>query len=220
VRIIIIFLFSFLAFAADPFRLVNHEMKNGNYIYSLVILRNIKGDNKTLAQRYFLEGICYAQVGEYSKALNKFVEAKKLNIPLNKYYYELGKTLYFAQQMDKSHKSFLVSIKNNSQVAGSLFYLSKIAKSKKDLRQAKVYLKQILELKNQNPQVIQDALFQLGDIHLKIAKDELMPKDLKEIVYKHVLPYYEQALKTSPSSVYSKKIEERVELVKKKYDLL
>jgi hypothetical protein len=77
-----------------------------------------------------------------------------------------------------------------------------------------------LGLKDQNPQVIQDALLQLGDIHLKIAKNELMPKDLKEIVSKHVLPYYEQALKTFPTSVYSKKIEERVELVRKKYDLL
>lgn len=209
-----------MAFAADPFRLVNQEMKDGNFIYALVILRNIKGDNTILSQRYFLEGICFSQVGEYSKALNKFLEVKKLNIPINDYYYELGKTLYFAQELDKSQKSFLVSIKKKSQIAGSMFYLAKIAKSKKDFRQAKVYLKQILELKNQNPQVIQDALFQLGDLHLIIAKHELMPQDLKGIVSKHVLPYYEQALKIFPTSIYSKKIEERVELVKKKYDLL
>lgn len=219
-RIIIFLLFTFFAFGSDPFRLVNHEMKNGNYIYSLVILRNIKGDNQILAKRYFLEGICYTQVGEYAKALNRYLEAKKLNIPILEYYYELGKTLYFAKELDKSKKSFLVSIKNQSQIAGSLFYLSRIAQLEKDLRQAKIYLKQILDLKNQNPQVIQDALFQLGDIHLKIAKDELMPKDLKEIVSKHVLPYYEQALKASPTSFYSKKIEERVEMIRKKYDLI
>ena len=219
-RIILLFLFSTIALALDPFALVNREMGNGNYIYSLVILRNIKGDNQILSKRYFLEGICYTQVGDYPKAIAKFVEVRKLNIPVEGYFYELGKTLYFSLEHDKAKKSFLASIKHKSQIAGSLFYLAKIAKLKKDYRLAKVYIKQILELKDQNPQVIQDAQFQLGDLHLKIARDELKPSDMKPIVSKHVLPYFEKAIQILPSSVYAKKIEERANLVRKKYDLL
>jgi tetratricopeptide (TPR) repeat protein len=220
VRFITLFLFSFLALASDPFRLVKQEMKNGNFIYSLVILRNISGDNQTLSQRYFLEGICYTQVGDYSKAISKFVEVKKLNLPINDYYYELGKTLYFAKEYEKAKKSFNNSIKNKFQIAGSFFYLAKISNFQKDFRQAKIYIQQILATKNLNPMVIQEALFQLGELHLTIAKNELKPEDLSSIVSKHVLPYYEKALNTYPASVYSKKIEERVEMVKKKYSLL
>ena len=219
-RFITFFLFSFLALASDPFRLARQEMKNGNYIYSLVILRNISGDNQILSQRYFLEGICYTQVGDYSKAIAKFVDVKKLNLPINDYYYELGKTLYFAKEYGKAEKSFNASIKNKSQVAGSFFYLAKISNFQKDFRQAKVYLQQILGSKNLNPMVIQEALFQIGELHLTIAKNELKPEDLSGIVSKHVLPYYEKALKTYPDSVYSKKIQERFETVKKKYSLL
>ncbi len=220
VRISIFFLFSFLALASDPFQLIKREMKNENYIYSLVMLRNISGDNKILSQRYFLEGICYTQVGDYSKAISKFVEVKKLNLPVDDYYYELGKTLYFAKEYDKAKKSFSASIKNKKQVTGSFFYLAKISNFQKEFRQAKIYLQKILASKNLNPMVVQEALFQLGDLHLTIAKAELKPEDLEGIISKHVLPYYEKALKTDPGSVNSKKIENKAELVKKKYNLL
>ena len=219
-RTIVLFLLSLGAFASDPFRLAKSEMQNGNYIYSLVILRNIKGNNQVLSQRYFLEGMCYSQVGDHSKSISKFIEANKLNPSIPDYFYEFGKGLYFAKELERAKKSFLTSIKKNSQVTGSLFYLAKIAKTQKEFRQAKVYIKQILAIKNLNPRVTQDALYQLGDIHLKISKNELKPEDMKPIVSKHVLPYYENALRTLPTSENSKKIQERVELIKKKYDLL
>jgi tetratricopeptide (TPR) repeat protein len=220
VKIIILFFISLGVFASDPFRLAKSEMRNGNYIYSLVILKNIKGDNQVLSQRSFLEGICYSQVADHSKAIEKFIEANKLNKSIPDYFYEFGKALYFAKELERSKKSFLTSISKNSQITGSLFYLAKIAQTRKEFRQAKVYIKQILAIKNLNPRVTQDALYQLGDIHLKISKNELKPEDMKPIVSKHVLPYYENALKTLPTSENSKKIQERVELIKKKYDLL
>jgi tetratricopeptide (TPR) repeat protein len=204
----------------DPFSLVKSEMRSGNYIYSLVRLRNIKGDQKILSKRYFLEGICYSKLGDYPKSFSKFIEAKNLNKSIPDYFFEFGKALYSAKEFKRAKKAFFASIKENSQVTGSFFYLVKISKKLGELREAKNYVKQILQIKNLNPGVHQEALFQLGDIQLKIAKSELKPEDMKIIVSKHVLPYYENALRTDPKSDNSKKIQEIVKLVKKKYDLL
>ncbi len=219
-RLFIILFLSLSALSSDYFRFAESEMKTGNYIYSLVILRSIKGDNKILSKRYFLEGICLSKIGNHSKAISKFIEAQNLKIPIPDFYYEFGKALFLSQEYDRAKKSFSTSLKNNSQITGSLYYLFKIAFSQKDYREAKVFLKQILGQKDLDLKVKQEVLNQLGDTHLKIAKNELKPEDLKEIVSKHVLPYYENALRVLPSSEKSKKIKEKAEMVKKKYNLL
>lgn len=216
-KIFILFLFLIsTAHGANPFKYIWKEINQKNYAYALVKLKKIKGTQKVMDRRYFLEAICLTNLGDPKKS---YAALKKIKSQFKGVDYELGRALYFYGNINKSREHFQYSINENYKIAKSYHFLGKSFVKKEEFREAKKYFQHILKASDATNWILQDAYYQIGSSHLEIAKRELSPEDMGSIIKKHVLPYLKKSLQISPDSKVAKRARKKIYLVKTKYEI-
>ncbi|GEM_PF-3178203 len=214
-RTLIIFLFfSLSAYGANPFKYIWKEIQDKNYAYALVKLKKIKGTQKIMDRRYFLEALCFTNLEDPKKA---FATLKKIKSEFKGIDYELGRALYFYGNLNKAQIHFQYSINENYKIAKSYHFLGNSYLKKEDFREAKKYFQKILKASDATNWILQDTLYQIGNTNFEIAKRELVPQDMGGILKDHVLPYFKKALQLAPDSKVAKRVRKKIYMVKTKY---
>jgi len=213
---IFLLFFSTTSHSANPFKYVLKEMRDQNYAYALVKLKNMKGTPSFMEKRYFLEARCLTNLGDPKESLRRL---KRIKTKIKGLDFELGKAFYFYGNLNEAEKYFISSNKLGYKKAEGLHYLGNIKLKKKEYRFGKAYFEDILKIKMASDWIIQDSYFKIGDIHLTIAKNDLLPQDMGPILKKHVIPYFTKAIQISPDSKVANRARKKIYLVKTKYDV-
>jgi len=200
---------------------------NGQYTEALIDLDKIQTEisqNQTKNQEdlgltHYWKGLINIKLFEYEKAINHFNQAISLKYIPKEIYYELGQAYFASDKLDKAEECFKKSISQKYKKAVSMYYVGYIAKELKDYKRAFKYFRGIQKLTDdpETSEVIQSAEFQIGDIYLD--KVERHP-DAFRAVDNHVIPQYEKALSINTKSNLASKIQEKIAMLQRKYDLI
>ena len=125
---IILTLFSFNIYAQSISLIeFNNYFKSGQYSKALIILGKNNLIQFDLGEKSYLEGLCYAKLQEYDKAISKFEIAIKNENKNSDLDYEYGQALYAANELKKARNAFSASAAKKFNTPASIYYIAHIS---------------------------------------------------------------------------------------------
>jgi tetratricopeptide (TPR) repeat protein len=188
----------------------------GSYQKALADLKTVGGNAKSLATRYYLEGVCHNHLQEYDLSLVAFSKARKYGSDAKDIFYEYGQALYANSELVKARKSFQLSYQNKYKASSSLYYMAHISQLLDEHKKAKdLYLK-VIKTEKEDVRLVQVARFQLSESLLAIAEKR---PNARKIVKKYVVPQLKMAYAKKPDSKLANEIQARRKEIEKRYFL-
>lgn len=210
---------SFQAFGQELKTSKDFERAFESQNYQLIIQQGEKyrGPKKKKAEVNYYVGLAHNRLGNFEEAPKYISKAILKKVKFKDAYFELGQAYYANNEMQKSARAFLESVKKDFKVPTSMYYIAHIAQILEKWKTAKKYYKKIVRRKDVDPKIKQIAQFQLGEVFLSCVKEK--GKSQREYVRRNVLPKFEKAIDVNPASPLAKEIFKRKEEVAKQNGL-
>jgi hypothetical protein len=210
----------------DPlFQMANELLSQSNFeatLKELTIIENKVIKDPTLKANLgkvlYWKGIVANRLNEFPLAIKSFDRAFQEGFDSPDLHYELGQSLFAAEQLKRARAKFARSYKNNFKRAVSLYYIAYISRELREFKKAHKYYLLIEKLpKSESKEVLQAARMQLGDMYLSKAIDH--PNSFR-MIESLVIPQYEKALEVDQATSLGRSIKSKITDLQKKYDLL
>ena len=205
------------------------QFRLGSYREALKILKQVKGDNKTLSTRFYLEGLCHNRLQSYNLAVSSFQKALPLGHLAEDFHYEYGQALYANNALEKARDMFRASYKLPYKAEHSLYYMAYISQLLEQYRMAISAYKRLVSEVGSDKNLLQAAYFQWGESGMAMLgpnisanqkeKDKKINPQVQKIVHRRVLPLFRKAISIDPKSSLAGDINKRIAIVQKHYRL-
>jgi len=167
---------------------------------------------------YYWKGICFNRLQNFSEAIKEFRKALKINYSPKDINYEYGQALFALDRLDSARIQFKESVKKSFKLAVSWYYIGYISKEKKNFKRAFYEFKEVSKLNDDEKKpVMQATEMQIADMYL----DQIEKGDNPLIaVREYAIPQYKKALSVDDNSALAQKINEKIQNLQRKYDLI
>ncbi len=208
------------------FKRAGEQFAAGSYNSTITELQSIEtelltkghSDKALLGLAAYWKGITYNRLQEYPEAIASFDRALGYGYSPVDLNYEYGQALFASERLGEARLQFRESIKRNFKRAVSLYYVGFISKEMGERKRAFTFLKAIRKLDpSESQDVLQAAEMQIGDIYLDQVEKH---PDAFRAVETYVVPQYQKALETNPSSPLAPLINDKILSLQRKYDLI
>ena len=166
----------------------------------------------------YWKGIAYNRNQDFPKAIASFDQALNQDyspIDLN---YEYGQALFAADKLQEARLQFRESLKKKFKRGVSLYYIAYISKEVGDKKKAVTFYKAIDKLEDSESQEVKQASeMQIGDIYLEQVEKQT---DTFKAIETYVIPQYKKALEVDRKSPLAPEIENKIQSLERKYDLV
>lgn len=202
------------------------QFESGKYEDVIKTLTNLqkrikKGTKKSKEIQgliHYWRGMAQAKLNDFELAERSFIKALELKYISKDIYYEYGQVLYVASKYKRARIAFKKSVKRKYKIAVSLYYIAFISQELRDYKKAVSFYNMIEKLpREESKDVLQAARMQVGDIYLKQIERQ---SDPFKGVEKYVIPQYKKAIKFDASSKLAADIQEKIEKLQRKYELI
>ncbi len=162
-------------------------------------------------------GMSYNRLQNFPMAIKSFEQAIRLKYDTIDLNYEFGQALFASERLRLAKIQFSESFKKGFKVGTCLYYMAYISKELGEADNTKTLYQTIKKLPpNEAKEVAQAAEFQLADIELEEAEKGA---HALQMVEQKVIPIYESAFSLNPESALAPQIREKIDGLKKKYEL-
>jgi len=199
---------------------------NGDYDKALRTLEKIQINLQTHQKSkkdiqgfiYYWQALCFLKLTEYEDALKSLERAIQEKFEAKDLYYEYGQALYTSLKLKKARKAFKKSYQMKYKRGVSLYYIAYISQELGDLKSAVSFYEAIEKLPDEEKKdIVQPARAQVGDIYFEQVRRR---KDSLRAITKYVIPQYKKALKWDKNSQLATELEQKIETIQKRYDLV
>lgn len=181
-------------------------------------LKQSRTSKSKLGTLYYWKGIVANRISDFPLAIRSFDLAIKYGFDSPDIHYELGQSLFAAEELKRARAKFARSFKNNYKRAVSLYYIAFISSELRDFKKAYKYYQRIEKLPaEESKEVLQAARMQIGDMFYKKAEEH---PDSFRMIENHVIPQYEKALTVDETSQLGRSIRNKINEIQRRYDLL
>ena len=210
---------------ADAFK----QFRLGSYREALQTLKQVKGDNKTLSTRFYLEGLCHNRLQSYNLAVSSFQKALPLGHLAEDFHYEYGQALYANNALEKARDMFRASYKRPYKAEHSLYYVAYISQLLEQYKMAISTYKRLIGEVSDDKNLLQAAYFQWGESGMALLRPSISAKqkesdkkinpEIQKIIYRRVLPLFRKAISIDSKSTLAGDIKQKLAAVQKRYHL-
>lgn len=176
-----------------------------------------RGKKKFKAKANYYTGLALNRLGQFQDAPKYLSKAILAKVEYKDAYFELGQAYYANNEMQKSARAFLESVKTKFKVPTSMYYIAHISQILEKWKTAKKFYKKIVKDKTADPKIRQISRFQLGEVYLSYVREK--KDELRNYVRKFILPQFEKAIDIDPRSALAREILKRKTEVEKQYGL-
>ena len=222
---IILTLFSFNIYAQSISLIeFNNYFKSGQYSKALIILGKNNLIQFDLGEKSYLEGLCYAKLQEYDKAISKFEIAIKNENKNSDLDYEYGQALYAANELKKARNAFSASAAKKFNTPASIYYIAHISQILEEFPSAIENYNKIINEETSDNKIKQIAHFQLAETTLLMLRESFKEKkltqdNLVDSIDKEIIPKLKKASETDPESNIAFEINQRLQEIQIEFQL-
>lgn len=196
---------------------VYKNLEEANYEEVIEQLDAIKSkDKKFLETKYFLKGLSYSKLQEYTPSILEFKKSIAAGNQSGEIFYEFGQVLYAQNELVLSRKSFIRANEKKFKSAQSLYYIGHISQLLEEHKNAKTYFSKILKDKSASTEIRQIARFQMSESMIILAR---MSNNPEVVVEKYILPQLKKALATDKKSQVAQDILKRISEIENEFGL-
>lgn len=196
---------------------VYKNLEEANYEDVIQMLDTIKSkDKKFLEAKYFLKGLSYSKLQEYTLAILEFKKSIAAGNQAGEVFYEFGQVLYAQNELTLARKSFIRADEKNFKSAQSLYYVGHISQLLEEHKNAKNYFAKILKDDQASTEIKQIARFQMSESMIILARESSHPE---VVVEKYILPQFRAALAIDKESQIAKDISKRISEIENEFGL-
>lgn len=199
-------------------KLLEEYFRAGNYQAVATYGPSFRGPKRLKAKANYFTGLALNRLGQFQEAPRYLSKAILAKVEYKDAYFELGQSYYANNEMQKSARAFLESIKQKFNVPTSMYYIAHIAQILEKWKTAKKYYKKITKDKTADPKIRQISRFQLGEVFLSYVQEKKEDQQ-RTYVKKFVLPQFEKAIDIDPRSGLAREILKRKGEVEKQFGL-
>lgn len=166
----------------------------------------------------YWKGLCFNRTKDYQSAIQEFSLALGIEFTPMDIHYEYGQALFAANKLQEARIQFRESLKKKFKRGVSLYYIAYISKELGDKKKALTFYKAIHKLdSDEAKEVKQAAEMQIADIYLEQVEKH---PDAFHAVETNVLPLYKSAYEVDPNSALAGEIQNKINELQRKYDLI
>lgn len=175
--------------------------------------------NKSLyGLTHYWAGIAYNRLQDFPNAIKNFRSALSYNYSPEDLNYEYGQALFASERLKEARFQFQNSFKRNFKRGVSLYYMGYISREVGEKKRAVEYFKAVEKLNTEEAREVRQASeMQIADIYLEAAERK---SDAFKVIDAHVIPQYKKALSVEETSALAPQIQEKIQNLQRKYDLV
>lgn len=178
--------------------------KRGDYLSALNKIKTLKSKDSTT---YYLKGLCLSRLQQHDKAIISLRKSIQLKSDSKDIHFELGQSLYAANELLKARNQFTKSYKRKFKRPTSLYYMGYISQTLEQYKKSKLFYSKLLKIKNLKRSLKQSATFQRANVLLEIARKKA---NTSRYIKKYILPQLRNSLKIDTETKIAKNIKKKI----------